>query len=383
MDIQHNALIVVFFIVTLLGGFAALFFCIAPMRIEQKNRGVIGYFVVFFLCLVLGCIVYILRSPFTDQGSTLINGALFITGAFALRHGFMLRKTPNTRHLLSSKLYWLCLMLMVVVNVYILHEVYKSFWLRIAFMNWMSAAITLSFIPLISINEKWTHGETLVKYAALFIALIFFTVPAVYLTTQNIMLYVLCTIIIEVLIIHIWLGCLCALMMSDAIQTHYENSINDTLTGIYNRRFFMQHIEQCKREDMQNNALVICDLDDFKCINDTFGHKNGDLAIIAFACLLRDNVNKQDVVARIGGEEFALCLKNVTLNDAKNIAERLKELTQATVLKTQDGKPIKLSASFGVCAFGRGISIDDVLHKADSAMYDAKKNGKGQVCLCK
>jgi diguanylate cyclase (GGDEF)-like protein len=163
-----------------------------------------------------------------------------------------------------------------------------------------------------------------------------------------------------------------------------ELSVRDSLTGLYNRRVLEEFlgVEESKRTPAPL-AILLIDIDDFKAINDTFGHPAGDRVLSVFGKILQDNCRRENIVARYGGEEFAVLLANTGLTAASALqaAERLRN-----VLGAQDfafsGRKVRLTVSIGV-AFSTGKSAvpETMLAWADQALYQAKRSGKNRVCL--
>lgn len=153
---------------------------------------------------------------------------------------------------------------------------------------------------------------------------------------------------------------------------------SDALTGIGNRRAFMsrseQRLESCKRRGT-TAALLLCDLDHFKRLNDTFGHAVGDQALIAFSRVMGRVLHKKDVFGRIGGEEFA-CLLETDETGAVEVAERIRlEFAALTLLE-----PGLLSVSIGVVTTREnGYELSRLLSLADEALYGAKGKGRNRV----
>jgi diguanylate cyclase (GGDEF)-like protein len=153
----------------------------------------------------------------------------------------------------------------------------------------------------------------------------------------------------------------------------------DPLTGIGNRRAFMSHGEQllthCKRR-AEPVALLLCDLDHFKRLNDSFGHPMGDQALIAFSRILTGNLRNHDVFGRIGGEEFACLLNGADEQEAVQVAERIRQAFSRLSLL----EPGILSVSIGVVTTGEsGYELSNLLSQADEALYGAKDHGRNRV----
>ena len=163
------------------------------------------------------------------------------------------------------------------------------------------------------------------------------------------------------------------------LQAHY-----DELTGLPNRRYFTQAVEkqiaQQKRYERPFSLLMI-DADNFKMINDAYGHHVGDLALQHIARLLTEAVRDSDVAARIGGEEFAILLHEADEEQAIRTAERIRLWISERPMVCADGALLQLTASFGVTSMlPVDRSIDHLLCRADKALYDAKRGGRNQVC---
>lgn len=158
----------------------------------------------------------------------------------------------------------------------------------------------------------------------------------------------------------------------------------DVVTGLPNRRAAEESLDQALREshgDERGFSLMLCDVDQFKHINDVYGHDAGDAALRLVADCLNRGIRQQDRVARWGGDEFLLVLPRSSRTTAANIAERLRALVEGQVLHWR-GKTISLSVSIG-CANTRVHSSREALVAAvDVALYRAKRDGRNRVRVC-
>ncbi|MGS2744757.1 diguanylate cyclase domain-containing protein [Halomonas sp. LS-001] len=151
---------------------------------------------------------------------------------------------------------------------------------------------------------------------------------------------------------------------------------HDDLTGIANRRHVLEQIHS--QQDRRPFSLIMCDIDNFKHVNDQLGHLVGDDYLIATARLGVDVVGERGIFARYGGEEFISLLPGVDHDQAKTIAEQLRQRLQATKLLHADGKPLTLSA--GVITLQAGeLVLPRLVQLADEALYRAKENGRNRV----
>nr|WP_312576147.1 diguanylate cyclase [Sedimentibacter sp.] len=156
-------------------------------------------------------------------------------------------------------------------------------------------------------------------------------------------------------------------------------SITDTLTNIFNRRYFMQkledEIERAKRGGSEF-SLIMMDIDHFKNINDKFGHNVGDLVLRkSMAEISRNRIRKIDTLARWGGEEFVILLPETTVSKAATLAEELRKL----LCKIDFSNVGVVTASFGVTGYRSGDNVDKMIQRADKLMYNAKSDGRNCV----
>jgi diguanylate cyclase (GGDEF)-like protein len=160
----------------------------------------------------------------------------------------------------------------------------------------------------------------------------------------------------------------------------------DSLTGLANRR----SLEESLRSELARAArfadtvcVVLADLDDFKQVNDRYGHAAGDEVLKAFAVALHKTVRESDVAGRWGGEEFALVLPGTDAAGGARLAERARAAIEARNVKMPNGDLCSVTASFGVAAYPESRELGEILAAADSALYAAKGEGKNRVVIAK
>jgi diguanylate cyclase (GGDEF)-like protein len=154
-------------------------------------------------------------------------------------------------------------------------------------------------------------------------------------------------------------------------------ALTDGLTGLMNRRSFENHARALRANGIEA-TFVMADLDHFKGLNDTHGHDTGDRALRVFAEMLRASLRAEDLVCRYGGEEFALLLPGVDLAEAVEVMERMRESLART---TRRGDVPSFTASYGIAESRVAADFDDLLLRADRALFAAKHAGRDCICI--
>ena len=159
-------------------------------------------------------------------------------------------------------------------------------------------------------------------------------------------------------------------------------AIRDGLTGLYNYRHFwelLSHEVELARRYGKPLSMLFLDLDNFKVINDTLGHPQGDVVLKTLAAYLQGAVRHADVVCRYGGEEFVLLLPHTPPEQAVVLAERLRQRISELTIPLPE-RDLQFTVSIGVAGLNEGMSGADLLDEADAALYRAKQAGKNKVC---
>lgn len=160
----------------------------------------------------------------------------------------------------------------------------------------------------------------------------------------------------------------------------YQAAITDSLTGLYNRRFADEMLKQEKLTYKRYKTpfcILLIDLDNFKLVNDVYGHDVGDKVLVAVANVLKSSVREADIVARWGGEEFLILLRRIELEDAIKVAEKIRSAICQLKVPPVEG----ITASIGVSCYSGEGDVYDLVRKADLALYQAKAQGKNCVIL--
>lgn len=167
-----------------------------------------------------------------------------------------------------------------------------------------------------------------------------------------------------------------------ARENYYlDLSRTDALTGLYNRRYLNETVKRFESANtfVGDAALIMIDMDNFKTINDTYGHLNGDTMLMKFGALIRQYIRKSDLACRYGGDEFLVLLPGAGVEIARRIAEELRAAFSAAPILADDGQPIPHTISLGITGQRTGDTFDGLFLRADAALYQAKKTGRNRV----
>ncbi|MCZ6474408.1 MAG: diguanylate cyclase [SAR324 cluster bacterium] len=166
-----------------------------------------------------------------------------------------------------------------------------------------------------------------------------------------------------------------------------QMAITDPLTALYNRRYFTERLSEAfamiDREPVVIHLLMF-DLDHFKKVNDTYGHQMGDAVLLQFSHILRRAVRKNDIIARIGGEEFVIAMLNIPSDRAHLAADRIRMEVEGYKFEAE-GYSLSVTTSIGVASYPdlqlENPTLETMLHEADEALYYAKSHGRNRTVI--
>lgn len=168
----------------------------------------------------------------------------------------------------------------------------------------------------------------------------------------------------------------------DRLRVFQDYAYTDVLTEVPNRRFYHDRLlQEIARSRRGSHALCLAllDLDNFKDINDRLGHRCGDQALRFFAQFVRSNLRQEDVIARIGGDEFAVLLPDTSTERALRLFERIRSRLDRLELTLDGGGSVILAFSCGISEFRTEFTPDELIEEADQALYAAKTRGRNRV----
>lgn len=312
---------------------------------------------------------------------TLPLSAMYLYGVWALSHGVALRFGGRAHPRLAG-----VIVLVTLGLLFYFSQIDDDLWLRLQILNWgLALLVALPIKSILSGRSRTIPLATLLR-ASYLTALLYAFVRVFALATlipremqpeltrSGFWLLMLATN----MFISIWVAL--AILTSTAmsiVQTLNHERSRDPLTRLLNRRAFFEQVK--KRLELYGHsgwAVMTCDLDHFKMVNDTWGHVAGDRALKEFGALLARTVRQDDLAARFGGEEFVLLIRSTSLHTAVLVAERLRSSVMNLHIPATAHT---LTASFGVVQLNSNGDINQAIEQADRLLYEAKHAGRNKV----
>jgi len=352
-----------------------LSFLFIPPPEDPLQRQALKHFFLFFLCITGAFLAFLLRyATDTVEVSAILTNTLYYLGFWLIYRACRLRdgQSPPPREMACLATGLAAAFVAVLVFTFLIPIFLPRALIGIITFNLVVGAILVQRHRRGAHRTRgdWLFSGSLLATLIILAGLVLMTVG--FRSLPNLLALHIGSLAASILIF----AGVFAMYSYDLIDLNYRRSITDSMTGTYNRRHFFDQI--CQQPGPEPRALILCDIDRFKAINDTMGHEAGDRVIIAFARRLAAGLRPQDLLARFGGEEFVLYLPGCNLPAALGAAEAIRASLPANCANPAENLP-PFAASFGVTLWEADESIDAALKRADEALYAAKHGGRNQV----
>jgi diguanylate cyclase (GGDEF)-like protein len=372
-------------VLTLAGPVIALLFAAAFLGLWSRWRGLryLLWLALAFLLFSIAALSQILLIPHEFGLNAVVSCILYTSAVLVIADGLLMRLDLPRNHVLSFTLG-----LLITGGVSYFFYVDRNLHARIYILNFGLAAILLATSVKI---EKAASKRidralfwTLLVFAFQFFPRTILTVGYIAnrrnisaLTQSPFWIWLNFSFIIFTVALGLML---LAAVGSDVVRTLHQRANTDPLTGMLNRRGFEEFVgRRVLKTRAQLFSLVIFDIDDFKSINDSYGHHAGDAVLTQVASLVSENIRASDAAARLGGEEFVVILSDLNRADVYALAERLRHKIAETRFGSGKLSRHTVTASFGVVAVRRGEKLDQAIRRADEMLYAAKRSGKNRT----
>ncbi len=358
---------------------AALFLYMLRSKLIEHKLDTATWFVLLFLAYGLAYTTSSLRFILPMGFAIFVNNLLYQLGGYCMLFA-VLRWYQKP---IKSGLYLLMMAhsLLFALLLYLLFRLNpEDIGLRI-----LIASLSLSSVYLISAivaakNGQRGRPEQTLFAVVLAVMMVMLYVPFVaYQTLPLLAVFRASTIVVQNLFFFIILGTMLMLFLFEEIEWHRLRSIQDELTGAFNRRHFKEQVQKKLKQSKQKAMVALVDIDHFKQINDSYGHDIGDSVITYVVRHLESLALTECLVARYGGEEFAIFASE---NDFERVSQALDSVRDAISVGFHvEQQPLKLSVSIGAVIFESSHEYGEVLRQADKALYQAKQQGRNRIML--
>ncbi len=358
---------------------AALFLYMLRSKLIEHKLDTATWFVLLFLAYGLAYTTSSLRFILPMGFAIFVNNLLYQLGGYCMLFA-VLRWYQKP---IQSGLYLLMMAhsLSFALLLYLLFRLNpEDIGLRI-----LIASLSLSSVYLISAivaakNGQRGRPEQTLFAVVLAVMIVMLYVPFVaYQTLPLMAVFRASTIVVQNLFFFIILGTMLMLFLFEEIEWHRLRSIQDELTGAFNRRHFKEQVQKKLKQSKQKSMVALVDIDHFKQINDSYGHDIGDSVITYVVRHLESLALTECLVARYGGEEFAIFASE---NDFERVSQALDSVRDAISVGFHvEQQPLKVSVSIGAVIFESSHEYGEVLRQADKALYQAKQQGRNRIML--
>jgi diguanylate cyclase (GGDEF)-like protein len=348
------------------------------LRYQRTSSRSFRNFFILFGFSFLGFAIATIEMNFL---TVFINCSLYLTSLFYLKQGFASFGGSNKK--ITDKLnkeYFLLLFLITILNPIVFTLLYDSWVIRTSIMIPVAIYYCLTCLNYLEENDS-NPGVKMSRVSIRICIYLLLLILSVMIITDSIFMYLSTLMIAQCVFILLVFGSTLVLFLGDATNQFKKEAATDYLTGLFNRRYLNKRLNEdvtaAKRHAM-NISIVVFDLDNFKMINDRYGHDAGDEVLKTVSKVILEVIRDSDIAARMGGEEFCLVLPYTDLNAASLLSERLRLKIESSTTTYLDNE-IKITSSFGISQVDLKNATGLSMINADKAMYRAKSNGRNQI----
>ncbi|EGQ9889518.1 GGDEF domain-containing protein [Vibrio cholerae] len=358
---------------------AALFLYMLRSKLIEHKLDTATWFVLLFLASGLGYTASSLRFILPMGFAIFTNNLLYQLGCYCMLFA-VLRWYQKP---IKVSLYLIALghSLLFTFLQYALYKIDpESMGLRTLIASVSFSLIYLAAALIAAKNGQRNRPEQTLLATVLALMMVLLYVPFVAFQTLPLMsVFRASAIVVQSLFSFITLGTMLTLFLFEEIEWHRLRSIQDELTGAFNRRHFKEQVQQKLKQSKQKSMVALVDIDHFKQINDSYGHDIGDSVITYVVRHLESLALTDCLVARYGGEEFAIFARE---NDFERVSQALDSVRDAISVGFHvEQQPLKVSVSIGAVIFESSHEYGEVLRQADKALYQAKQQGRNRIML--
>ncbi|SHO58945.1 Response regulator PleD [Vibrio quintilis] len=347
--------------------------------VHQRKAAICFFWL--YLCWGVAFVIMAVRNWVNIEFSVLLSNALYMASFYLLLFGIF--------HWYRMKFYpWhyaVCtchVCLYTAIQFGLLEWVSGSFIYRVYFAAANNMTLLSVMLCILFKHREYNgFGEKLVALClgSLLLAAL---LPSVAVSFMNDMYFFQAAVrLAQSIACNFMLGALLSLFLFNQIDRHYQSSVRDELTGLYNRRYFWEQVQQYMSQVRQPFILAIIDVDYFKQVNDKLGHDAGDSVVQRVARVIQQNLSETDILARYGGDEFIVFFPLQRMQGAEQTLNSVRLAIHEICLNHADENMHCITASLGyaACHPSDGDTVEQMVKRADVALYQAKHGGRNRV----
>lgn len=354
---------------------AAVILVIFSLQKRELPVESVRLFKIFFVLGIIGWILLAIRDLFGPTGKFLPPGAMYIVSSFILLIAVMQCSNNLKKNLIIGTLH--------LIPIYAIFQAQGAYeHILVATVYAMVVYPVILFFSLRRAIKLRNIGSGLIALGALIVII---TAPIeLYLAYEYNSLrtaYTIAFVVTTTNFMLIAIGFLTSILIHDHNQL-LNMALNDPLTGLLNRRGLSSALPMLlatAERNTSNLSIISIDIDFFKQINDSYGHKVGDGVLVAIAQTLAEESRLTDLVARVGGEEFVIVLPGLSLDATRLVAERIRQKIASKPIELAECA-IQVTISLGIASSIGRIDIETLLKQADEMLYQAKNDGRNRIC---
>lgn len=369
----------------LLSWIAASYYAFSSIVFLEQQKKAASHFKCFFFFYGFTFIIFALLEVTHHPITILLISVLYVISFYFLKLGFICRNGRDRKsETMLLREVQIATIAIIILNPILFYYVWESRLARTIVLILFALYFSITALNLINNPGKiLSAGERATKVSLISSILFMEALIAVLVLFGETHIFFALLLVSQSVLVLLFFGATLIIFLSDASQRYKKESITDFLTGLYNRRYFHNRLKEIivmAQRHLTPVTLIMMDLDHFKHINDTFGHDVGDTVLKHTSKIIKQSLRGSDIAARYGGEEFCIMLPNTSLQGAGLLAERIRENIKDHKFKCEQ-TTFNVTVSLGVTLIDINGNPDEVLAKADEALYCSKNNGRDQVTI--
>lgn len=364
----------------IISGIASLFLFLVPQSPDPAKRRSVDYFRYYFLFSCLAYCSFGLRDVFPFLVAVFFTHLLFLISTYCVLFGTLCRYQRMNQFHVRMGIVHIILYTLVQVALAFAYPDYILVRVVMIYVN-MTAVLLYTLSQFTRFSRQEVYNERLLSICVGVFTLSIFCVPIAYYATNDLALFNGIMLLMQSTLVVLLFGAFFYTFSMDAIVQLEKNVSVDLMTGLYNRHFFIEQagrfLKSARRHEFPV-SVILCDIDNFRNINNEYGHQVGDKSIIHLAETLKSMTRQEDILARFGSEELIALLPQTKLESATLLANRLMNKINRVKVPDVD---LNITASFGVTNIDQYVDIESSIRAVSLALIASREKGGNSISV--